>query len=63
MNLRHLLRLSRWARHPPSARRVILVFAVVALCLALAGLEWAGVLPEGFGLDPRPPAPKPQSLP
>ncbi len=63
MNLRHLLRMSRWARNPPSARRVVLVFAVVAICLVLAGLEWAGVLPQGFGLDPRPKPPKVRVLP
>ena len=39
MNPRWLLRASRWARHPPPARRVVLVLAVVAACLALAGIE------------------------
>ena len=52
MNLRHLLRMARWARHPPSERRVILVAGVIVACLALAGLEWLGVLPGGFGLRP-----------
>ncbi|WP_347309758.1 hypothetical protein [Defluviimonas sp. SAOS-178_SWC] len=63
MNLRHLLRMSRWARNPPPVRRVVLVLAVVAACLGLAGLEWAGVLPHGLGLDPRPKPPKAQVLP
>ena len=39
MNPRWLLRASRWARHPPPARRVWLVLGVIAACLALAGLE------------------------
>lgn len=34
-----LLRATRWARNPPSAKRVKLVAAVVALCLAIWGLE------------------------
>ncbi|MGI3167612.1 hypothetical protein ACRARG_00560 [Pseudooceanicola sp. C21-150M6] len=33
------LRMSRWARNPPSAARVKLVLAVIALCLAIVGLE------------------------
>lgn len=52
MNLRHFLRMAHWAHNPPSARRVALVFGVIAVCLTLAGLEWAGVLPDGFGLSP-----------
>lgn len=51
MNLRHFLRMAQWARNPPSAKRVVLVFGVVAVCLALAALEWTGLLPEGFGLS------------
>lgn len=39
MNPLWLLRASRWARNPPSARRVWLVLGVVAACLLLAGLE------------------------
>lgn len=43
MNWNHLLRMSRWARNPPSARRVKLVLAVTALCLGLYGVErWVG---------------------
>ena len=33
------LRMARWARHPPSAGRVALVLAVVAVCLALYGVD------------------------
>ena len=44
--LRWLVRLSRWSRHPPGLKRVVLVLAVVALCLALAGLQHFGLWPE-----------------
>ena len=39
MNLLWLLRASRWARHPPSARRVKLVLTVLALIAVLYGIE------------------------
>ncbi len=39
MDPRWLLRASRWARNPPSARRVYLVLGIVALCLALFAIE------------------------
>ena len=63
MNLRHLLRMARWARHPPSEKRVVLVAVVVAACLALAGLEWLGVLPDAFGLRPGGEKPRIERLP
>lgn len=34
-----LLRMSRWARRPPSMRRVMLGLAVVALCLILYAIN------------------------
>lgn len=37
------LRMAKWARHPPSAKRVKLVLAVIALCLILFAIErWVG---------------------
>ena len=30
-----VIRMARWARHPPSPGRVKLVFAVIALCFAI----------------------------
>ncbi len=50
MNPRFLLRAAIWARRPPSTRRVALGLAVIALCLCLALLEWAGLLPDWFAL-------------
>lgn len=39
MPLHWLLRMANWARHPPSAGRVKLVLVVIAICLAIWGLE------------------------
>ncbi len=39
MDPRWLLRASRWARKPPSARRVWLVAGVVVFCLLLYVIE------------------------
>ena len=39
MNPRWFMRMSKWARKPPSAKRVKLVFAVVAICLVLVAIE------------------------
>lgn len=39
MNLRHLLRMSRWARNPPSEKKVKLVIGVIVLCLILVAME------------------------
>jgi hypothetical protein len=37
--MRWLIRMAQWVRNPPSPGRVKLVFAVIALCLLLAGYE------------------------
>lgn len=63
MNIRHLLRMAKWARNPPSERMVKLVLGVIAVCLVLAGAEWLGLLPDWFGLPARPPRPQIQPLP
>lgn len=52
MNLIHLVRMSRWARNPPSAARVKLVFGFVALALVIFGVEWMGWWPEWATADP-----------
>lgn len=48
MRLSWLYRMSLWARRPPSARRVILVFSVIALALIIAGLEAADLWPDAL---------------
>lgn len=35
-----LARAKRWAQRPPSEGRVKLVLGVVALCIAIASVEW-----------------------
>ena len=42
-----LLRMARWARHPPSPGRVALVLGVVAACLLLVGASILGDGPSG----------------
>jgi len=39
MNPLWLLRLTRWARNPPSPHRAMVIFAIIALCLMLYGIE------------------------
>ncbi|MFT4013425.1 MAG: hypothetical protein QM682_08470 [Paracoccus sp. (in: a-proteobacteria)] len=50
-NLIWLIRARRWLQNPPSAGRVKLVLAVVALCLLLVGLEHFGLWPEWAVLE------------
>lgn len=51
MNIeRMLLRLSQWARNPPSMRQVMIWAVVIGLCLVLAGIEWLGLWPAGLHL-------------
>ena len=38
--------MKRWVQNPPSPQRVKLVFGVVALCLVIIGLEYAGLWPD-----------------
>lgn len=49
-----LLRAKRWVQRPPSAARIKLVLAVIAICAALYGLELAGLWPEWLTLDEGP---------
>ena len=52
MNPLHLLRMAKWARHGPSAKRVKLVFAVVAIALLIAGLDRMGWWPDWARTEP-----------
>ena len=53
MILRHLLRMSRWARNPPSDQRVKFVLALIAFCLVIAGIEFMGWWPDWATSQPR----------
>jgi hypothetical protein len=48
MNPMWLVRMARWARNPPSAGQVKLVFGVIALCLLIFGYEWLFGWPEAL---------------
>lgn len=45
-NLIWLLRATKWARNPPSARTVTIVLIVVALGLSIVALEWLNLWPD-----------------
>lgn len=51
MNTRHFLRMAKWARNPPSEKRVKLVLAVIAICLLLFGFERLFGFPEWLTPD------------
>jgi hypothetical protein len=51
MTLTQLLRMARWARHPPSPARARLVVTVVALCFALWGVELIWGWPEALTIN------------
>jgi hypothetical protein len=46
MNERWLWRMSRWARNPPSAARVKLVFGVIVLAFMIWGIDKLGYWPD-----------------
>jgi hypothetical protein len=46
-----LVRAKRWARRPPSTRRIKLVFGVVLACLVLVGIEKFIGVPEWMQLE------------
>ncbi len=41
-----LLRMARWARHPPSPQRVKLVVGIIAACIAIGTIEWLWGWPD-----------------
>lgn len=46
-----LLRMTRWARNPPSLRRVVMVLGIVVVCLVLFGIERFWGWPEALTPD------------
>lgn len=51
MSYRWFIRMSRWARNPPSATQVKLVLGVILACFVLFGYEWMFGWPEWLTLD------------
>jgi hypothetical protein len=52
MNLWWLLRAKRWAQNPPSAGRVRLVLAVLAVCVVLVVIERTVGWPDWLTVEP-----------
>lgn len=52
MNMIWLLRMAQWVRHPPSLSRVILVLVVVAACLGLYAIDYLGLVPKDWAVNP-----------
>jgi len=46
MNFRHLLRMSNWARNPPSEKRVKFVFGIILVCFVIGGIDYMGWWPD-----------------
>ncbi len=51
MSPRWFLRMARWVQNPPSENKVKFVFAIIAVCLVLAGLEWFGLWPDWMSVN------------
>lgn len=54
LNPRQFLRMSKWARKPPSSRQVKLVFGVIVLALIIFGLERIFGTPDWMILNDMP---------
>ena len=50
-NPRQMLRMSRWARNPPSAQRVKMVAGIIVFCLLLFAIERIFGWPEWLTVD------------
>ncbi len=61
MNLHHFFFMARWARNPPSARRVKIVLVALAICLVILGIEYMGWWPDWARTEPRAPARLPRT--
>ena len=51
MNMMWFVRAARWARNPPSPKRVKLVFTVIAIAVAIAALGHYGFWPDWAVLE------------
>jgi len=58
IGIRQLLRMSRWARHPPSTKMVIMVAGIVVFGLLIAGIEHFVGWPDFLTLDVQPRRPR-----
>jgi hypothetical protein len=51
MDMRWFLRASQWARNPPSQKRVMMVFGIIAICAALYGVEKFFGMPDWMKIE------------
>ena len=58
IGLRQMLRMSKWARNPPSARMVMMVAGIVVVALLIVGVEKYLGWPDFLSLDPQPRRPR-----
>ncbi|MGR3662012.1 MAG: hypothetical protein ACU0CA_12635 [Paracoccaceae bacterium] len=54
LNPRQMLRMTKWARKPPSIQRVKMVAAIIVACLLLFGFERLFGWPEWLTVDGTP---------
>lgn len=54
LNPRHFLRMAKWARNPPSEKRLILIASVIAVCLVVFGVERLFGWPDWLSVDSTP---------
>lgn len=55
LGLQWFLRMSRWARNPPSWKRVVFVLSIIAACLVLAGFEFVWGWPDWLRVNGKTP--------
>ncbi|MCF3594316.1 hypothetical protein LZG00_09915 [Rhodobacteraceae bacterium LMO-12] len=58
IGIRQLLRMSKWARHPPSTRMVIMVAGIIVVALVIAGIEHFIGWPDALSMEPQPRRPR-----
>lgn len=46
LDIRHFMRAKRWVQNPPSMKRLKLLAAVLAIALAIAGLQHFDLWPD-----------------
>lgn len=54
LNPRQFLRMAKWARNPPSEKRLILIAIVIAVCLVVFGGERMFGWPDWLSVDSTP---------
>ena len=53
LSYRYIVKMAKWARHPPSLKQVIFVFSVIVFCLSLFGYEKVFGWPDALKPNPK----------